>query len=534
MAIDRVRSSAMPDSRPPIFDDGGGLPDVDRSRRRQGADNSDRARGDGLTNDPSDARPGRERDVWDDADDEQWRSPNFLFRRAIVVGAVLLLIAGIVIGASRFLGGGGDGSGSGLGNADWNSIVTIDDNVGTVVITDTDGEETNRFRLGLSPLIGTAIIDRTLVVTDADALGVVRLDADADIAPADVVTVDIESTGSLLRPSGTTQTAVTADASSERLVMVHGPSGEIFDTADTNTVPGARYDLALAIAEPAGRNVLVTDSGNFQSVLFSFEREEPSFFPGLALAVNDDIVVTAANVGTNANVAVFDHTGAPGVAAQTTSVRAAIVGQGSVVLVGVDGEVLQLSLANGDIAEVGNLSIGTVESGHVSISGERLIVTGADGTAIVSDDGTIVAELPGARPTTSGLDAVAPRGSTCLVVERPVAGEVAVIDLETGTVGSEALANADVLSPVDGCRPVSPTSAGYISIDIEAVTPVTVVGDVVAISPDGGTLAIERTNRLELAVRATSDASDEDDNEDEAEEPVDVGRAGRATFFADL
>jgi len=516
----------MPDSRPPIFDDGGGLPDVDRSRRRASSDDPDgRAsarRGDGRD----------DRDSWDANDDEQWRAPNFLFRRAIVVGAVVLVIAGIAIGVGRFFGGDGDGSGSAFASADWNSIVAVDDNVGTIVISDTDGEETNRFRLGLSPLTGTAVIDRSLIATDADALGVVRLDADDEIAATDVVTVDIESTGALLRPSGTTQTVVAAAASAQRLVMVHGPTGEIFDTADADTVPGARYDLALAIAEPAGRHVLVTDSGNFQSVLFSFERTEPSFFPGLALAVNDDIVVTAANVGTNANVAVFDHTGEPGAAAQTTSVRAAIAGSGAVVLVGVDGEVLQMSLTSGDVSEVGNLSIGTVQSGHVSISGDRLIVTGADGTAIVGADGAVIAELPAAQPTTSGLDQVAPRGATCLVVERDAAGEVAVIDLETGAVGAEALTGADVLSPVDGCRPVVPTSAGYISLDTEAVAPVTLVGDVVAISPDGGTLATERANRLELVARETGESSDDDS--DDNVEPVDIGRAGRLIFFADL
>ena len=37
---------------------------------------------------------------------------------------------------------------------------------------------------------------------------------------------------------------------------------------------------------PSGRDVLITDSGNFQSVLFSFDRDEPSYFPGRALAVD--------------------------------------------------------------------------------------------------------------------------------------------------------------------------------------------------------------------------------------------------------
>ena len=60
---------------------------------------------------------------------------------------------------------------------------------------------------------------------------------------------------------------------------------------------------------PSGRDVLVTDSGNFQSVLFSFDRDEPSYFPGRALAVDDELVVTTQNVGTEASITVFDHDG---------------------------------------------------------------------------------------------------------------------------------------------------------------------------------------------------------------------------------
>jgi hypothetical protein len=506
----------MSDSRPPIFDDGGGLPDVDRSRRRTNAD--------------APLPVEKTADGTHDHDDD-WRGPNYLVRRAIVVGLVVAVIAGVAVLVGRFIGDDDGGSGSSFGSADWNSVVTVDNASGTVVITDTEGEETNRFRFGLSSLTDTEIIGTTLISVDADALGVVSLDADAEISIADdVTTVEIASTGTLLRPSGSAQTVVAQNVSSEQLVIVHGPTREVIDTSVTDTVPGARYDLAEARTDPDGRHVLVTDTGNFQSVLFSFDREEPSFFPGLALAVDNDIVVTAVNVGTNANIAVFDHAGDPGVAAQTASVRAGMISSGRVILVGINGEVLGLSLSTGDITELGSLSIGTVKSGDVAIRGDRLIVVGELGTALIDADGTIITELPGARPTTSGIDELAPRRTTCLIVERETAGEVAVIDLETGTVGAEALANPDVLATVDGCQPIVPTSAGYISLTAESVRPVTLVGDVVAISPDGGTIGVDRANRLELIPRVTDNATDDAD----AVEPVDVGRGGRQIFFGDL
>ena len=107
-------------------------------------------------------------------------------------------------------------------------------------------------------------------------------------------------------------------------MIVHGPSGDSIDTDTFAPVVGARYEFTDARSSASGRDLLVTDSGNFQSVLFSFDRDEPSFFPGLALAVDADVVVTAQNVGTNATINVFDHGGDPISTGRTSSVRAGL------------------------------------------------------------------------------------------------------------------------------------------------------------------------------------------------------------------
>jgi hypothetical protein len=310
------------------------------------------------------------------------------------------------------------------------------------------------------------------------------------------------------------------------VVLVHGPTHEVIDTADLDTVPGARYDIDLARSDPTGRNVLVTDSGNFQSVLFSFDRDAPSFFPGLALAVNDSIVVTAQNVGMNANVNVFDHTGEAGVTTQTASVRAGMIADGSVILIGVEGEVLSLSTASGEVTTLDPLSIGTVQSGNVAPRGDRLILSGDQGTAIVDGNGIVLADLPGAQPTTTGIDKLAPRRSTCVVLTREITNEVVVVDLDDGAIRVEAISGPEVLAAVSGCQPVVPTSTGYLSLTEDAVQPVTLAGDVIALSPDGGTLVVENNNRLLLTDRAVP-------NSDPAE-PIDIGRARRSVAFADL
>ncbi|WP_395156203.1 hypothetical protein [Ilumatobacter sp.] len=491
----------MPRSRPPMYDDGGGLPDVARGEQRHD--------------------PSRGRDSVEGHDNRRRGVPNFLIRRAIVVGLVVVLIAVASIVAGNLLGSADGGSGSAFGDSDWNTIVSIDKNIGAVVLTDADGEETGRFRLGIQSLTDSSVIGSTVIAASTDSIAVADLSA-----PDDIATIDIESAGELVRPSGTVATVIAPDIASERVVLVHGPTREVIDTADLDTVPGARYDIDLARSDPTGRNVLVTDSGNFQSVLFSFDRDAPSFFPGLALAVNDSIVVTAQNVGTNANINVFDHDGEAGVSTQTASVRAGMISGGNVILIGVEGEVLSLSIASGEVTTLDSLSVGTVQSGNVAPRGDRLIVRGDQGTAIVDGDGLVIADLPGAQPTTTGIDKLAPRRSTCVILARAATNEIMVVDLDDGAIRIEALAQPEVLADVSGCLPVVPTSAGYLSLTPDAVQPVTLVGDVLAISPDGGTLVVENNNRLLLTERAVPDSDPAD--------PVDIGRAGRSVAFADL
>jgi hypothetical protein len=201
---------------------------------------------------------------------------------------------------------------------------------------------------------------------------------------------------------------------------------------------------------------------------------------------------------------------------------------GGVVLVTVDGEVITLSFSSGDTSAVGSLAIGIVQSGHVATRGNRLIVIGDLGTAIIDSKGIAVAELLGAAPTTSGIDDIAPRRSDCLIVQRALDGEVVVVRLDDGAIVAEALANAEVLAGIDGCEPVVPTSAGYLVIANGGVLRATIAGDVVALSPDGATVVAENSNRLELLPRV------EQDNKAVDDEPIDIGRSGRTVFFAQV
>ena len=98
-----------------MYDDGGGLPDVARGEQRRGSgDGSDRYSAD------------------EGFDDRRRGVPNFLVRRAIVVGLVVVLIAVAAIAAGNLLGGSDSDSRSAFGDSDWNTVVAIDQNIGTV------------------------------------------------------------------------------------------------------------------------------------------------------------------------------------------------------------------------------------------------------------------------------------------------------------------------------------------------------------------------------------------------------------------
>ena len=498
----------MPRSRPPLFD-GGGDPSgaIDAGHR-------DRSRAD----DRHDARGER----YDDHHHGGY-GPNYLIRRAIVVGFVVALIVGVATAVGWFLREDEAPPSASFTSVEWNSVVLVEQSTGTVVLNDATGTETDRIRLGVRSLTDARVAESSLMSLGDSQVVIVDLSRPDDPP----LTVDMEASAPILMPSGSAKTLIARDANSQRALFVHGPTGDVIDSDDFAIV-GARYDTQLARSDSAGRHVLVTDAGNFQSVLFSFDRTEPSFFLGLALAVDSTAVVTAQNVGNAATVSVYDHDGVEISSATTASVRGAMLAASNVVVVTVNGDVNLMDRNSGDMQKVADLAIGTVEAGHVSTRGDRLIMIGTDGTAVVDNTGTVLAEVLDARPTNTGIDTVAPRRNDCLLAARAEAGDVIVVGLLEGNVIAEAVADPDVFAGADGCEPISPTPLGYQVLTNDGVLRTTVAGDVIAVSPDGQNVVTDSRNRLALLPRITGTDADDD------AEPIDIGRNGRIVLFADL
>jgi hypothetical protein len=340
---------------------------------------------------------------------------------------------------------------------------------------------------------------------------------------SDEVTEFDTGSDAIVRPAGSALTMLVPRSDGGRGLLVHGPSGDVIDTDTFVPVAGARYEFADSSSSVSGRDVLVTDSGNFQSVLFSFDRDEPSFFPGLALAVDDTVVVTAQNVGNDATINVFDHSGTPVTTATTASVRAGMITDDGVVLVTVEGAVVIMSPSSGDTSDRSQLDVGTIESGVVTTSGDRLITTGSSGTAIVGDDGVVVTDLDAQRPA----DGATSIGSTCLstLADGPETGEqITIVDVTNGSVLVEATGSGPLFADASGCVAATSTALGYDLLSSSGVQQIQTGDAVLALSPDATAVAVERDGRLFLDSTGLGDAS--------VDEPVDLGPRGRTVHFA--
>jgi hypothetical protein len=173
-------------------------------------------------------------------------------------------------------------------------------------------------------------------------------------------------------------------------------------------------------------------------------------------------------------------------------VRAGLAANGSVVLVTVEGEIIELTTSNGTTSTLGTLDVGTVQTGHVDPAGTRLIVTGDTGTAVLDDDGAVLATFVGGTPLDAGIDELATRTSSCLATIT-VDNELVVSALDDGTIVAEATATPPALSSVDGCTVVATAEDGVSVIGADGVTPRSVDGELVAVTPDGRSVVTTST-----------------------------------------
>src|SRR5687768_15649393 len=91
------------------------------------------------------------RSVVDDDDEApSGRQPNYLIRRGLAVGGVVGAVAIGAVAAGSLIGGDDNDTTGGGADADWNTIVLLDERSGIVIVADETGDEEDRFESGLS------------------------------------------------------------------------------------------------------------------------------------------------------------------------------------------------------------------------------------------------------------------------------------------------------------------------------------------------------------------------------------------------
>ena len=74
----------------------------------------------------------------------------------------------------------------------------------------------------------------------------------------------------------------------------------------------------------------------------------------------------------------------------------------------------------------------------MSPTGDRLIVVGEGGTAIIDGHGDVIAEVSGAAPIETGINELATRTAACVVVVDQVDAGLTVVSLDDGSIVAEA------------------------------------------------------------------------------------------------
>ena len=435
--------------------------------------------------------------------------PNFWIRRAVVIGGVVAVFATAALVVGQLIDTGDDDATSGAISADWSRVVTIDERTGRIVVGDRSGDEVGRIDSGVRSSTASLVVDDTAVVAGAESAVIAALD-DEDLTDIEI------SDGSIVQPAGSALTMILASPAGDRGVIVHGPSSDVIDTDSFAPIPGTRFEWTAVRSDPSGRHLLVTDSGNFQSVLVSFDRDEPAYVPGLALGVDAERIVTAQNVGAQATINVFDHDGTPESSGTASSVRAAMITGDEIQLVTVDGEIVTMDATSGDTGSAGQLGIGQVDAGRVSTSGDRLIVSGAEGTAIVDEDGAVVMTFADLQPVATSW---AVQGSRCVALTD---GEVVtIVQLADGSIENEATVGDQLFASADGCTLATPAPDGYQLISPESIATFDTSGELAGLSPDAEAVILELDRRLVLSTVGADDA-----------DAVDLGPVGRTVAFS--
>ncbi|MDX2378314.1 MAG: hypothetical protein QNM02_00970 [Acidimicrobiia bacterium] len=475
--------------------------------------------------------------------------PNFLVRRLAFTALIVAAVAVLAIVAGRLIGDADAERTTVDVDTAWDTVVTVNQHTGRVTMSDPDGSGTEGLSTNTGRVTDAAMIDDTVFVAGARASVAVSLAGDRPrVEISDLLDGDI----TIARPSGTNELVMFSNGTNA--VFMGSDPERLISTSVAVAAPGVQLSLDQARANVDGTAVLLPDPGNFQSVMLRFDELPATYLAGVPIAVDGERVATVQNVGGNATITVSDHDGERLAEFTTQPVLAAMLIDGGIVTVDRDGAI-HLIYPSGDEL-IGTVDAAPVDS-WVATTGDRLVVATAAGVAVIDANGVVRSSTDGAGTATTGP---APASTTPL---RPgclplVEGENTVLlsNLRNGDpLADTSTAGTAVFTSADGCTAITSGSATVVLTADGRRVLTNDLDALLALSPDGSTIAVDQGGRLAVESVTTIDPdadagteadpgtdpdadaveNDADDDEAESEAPADaLGAATPYVFFADL
>ncbi len=458
-------------------------------------------------------------------------APNYLVRRAIAVGVVIAVVAVIATVVGWVLARDDGGHDPVAVETGWDVIVAIDPVTGVVTVTDPDtGDVIEEIETDVGRVEDSMLVDSTLIVVGARGLAGVDIshsNAAVDLDPDDTLGDSV----TIVRPEGSDQTALLDDGEGN-IVVVHQRPDDAVATATLIELRGVRLDTVGALATPDGRAVLLRDTGNFQSVLVGVDGDEPVYFPGAPIAVDDDRVATVQNVGAEARVTIASHDGETTAEFVAEPIAEAMLVDDGLLMVSTAGE---LWSGTDDTTErVGNVSgIPVAARSFIMISGDRLVVSTDLATDVVDPTGETVATVVGAAAIVDDPRPWSPGMHHALCIAADVEGDVVLVDTRTPAQSAPG-PYEEALVRADGCAGIRLADDAEFAIDVETAGDgqrLDLGTEPIALSPDGETVAIEDGASIVL-VAVPSGTSDASEDGEDADEPTEVAERGAIVYFA--
>lgn len=414
-----------------------------------------------------------EDDGWDD-----YREPNYLIRRALLL---VLILAGVVIAVlaiTRVVGGDDDGSGSD-GNAEWDTLLVLTHD--QILLLDRDGlDEIDSIDAGPGLLDDQAIVAGNTLVTMTDQGRITQTNLADGSARRGRAGLDETLIASADNPA---IGLVAADGGGD-VTIIDTIRGSVLSVGDTAGLDDPLIFAANVRVNAAGTHVAAPVPSAFQSVVIDLVTETSDAYAGRVIAIDDTRVVTEQPAGADSEIEFHELAGGRLGTVDVPSPAATLLTPGgSLLLVGSDGSI-RIANDEGDV-EVGDSIVDagenpvTVSSGVAVFDGQRLLVNTSAGTALLDANGLPLALVDGSIST------VPTQANRCVVISSGSSSRPStVLDLDSGEVIVEIDRGLVTTSSLDGCTAAisggpSPrllTNGELVDVDANAIE---------AISPDG-------------------------------------------------